>query len=286
MLTFKKILIPFDDQAVSKGALTYAAMIASQTGATITALFLADPKDYQSKSDFDQFLKTMVDEQIKPKLEEVKLSYPKIGKVDLQVRGLTKPVYRHVLDYAKENQIDFIVTRSHGQPKTEDWEDHLNATNAYKVVLEAMCPVFTFTTIPTSPRLKNILVPLDLSEGSLYKMPLAIELAKQFGSAIHLLSSSLDHTEHEDLQLQLQEVSAELKKRNIETVTYPIEKIELSDAILHHTDKGQVDLVTIMSRPSFRWTDLWLSPLAKQVLANSKVPILSVRSNKPLEIGL
>lgn len=284
MLSFNKILIPFDDQVISKGALEYAALIASNTGASITALFLANPKDYASKEAFNAQVKKMVDEQIYPKLEEVRLKYPNIHKIDLQIRGLIKPIYQHVLDFANENKVDFIVTRSHGYHNSEDWEDHLNNTNAYKIVLEAKCPVFTFTSIPESPKLKNILLPVDLSQGSLFKLPLVIELARKFNSTIHLLSSSEDTDEHADLESQLLSVHEDLQSKSLSTKKNKIEQKSMAEAIIDYTNKQNMDLVAIMSRPGFRWSDLWVSPKAKQILAQSKIPVLSIRSDKPLKI--
>ncbi|MEO9965485.1 MAG: universal stress protein [Reichenbachiella sp.] len=284
MISFKKILIPFDDRQVSKGALEYAAMFASSTGASITALFLANPEDYKSKEEFDAELKKMVEQKMKPMLQEVRLTYPKLSKVDLQVRGLTQPLYRHILDFAKNDQIDFIVMRSHGQTLAEDWEDKLNDTNAYKIVLESKCPVFTFTSIPKAPKINSILLPLDLTNGSRYKVPLVIEIAKQFGSTIKLLSSSENLDEHYDLQQLMSETFNDLKKKELNVTAGPIEKLPIADAIVRRTAQGDVDLVAIMSRPGFRWSELWVSPKAKQILAQAKVPVLNIRSSKKLTI--
>ena len=212
MSNIKKILVPYDDNLRSIGAIEYASMFASGIGAKITALHLADPKDYRSVTDFKVKIREWAEEQLRPKLRQIQQDYPDIHKIDLQIRGLEKPLHRHILDFADENETDFIVLRSHGLPNSSDWELFLSDTNAYKVVLESTCPVFTFTKVPSNPRLKDILVPLDLSEGSLYKVPLAIELGKQFGATLHLLSASEHKEDIEDLKQQLEEIQHEVEK--------------------------------------------------------------------------
>lgn len=283
METFKKILVPFDDNLRSIAALEYAAMFASGIGANITALHLADPKDFHSMEEFQTNLKGFVNEELRPKLREIQATYHDIHKIDLQIRGLEKPIHQHIIEFASENDVDFIVLRSHGLPDQDNWEDHFKSTIAYKVILEASCPVFTFTRNPEKPRLKTILVPFDLSEGSLYKIPLAIKLAQQFKSTLHLVSASEYEDDHEELNGLLDDIEDDLKPR-CDVVRHKAYHRTMPEAITYFSEKLDIDLVIIMNRPGFRWSDLWVSPKAKRIVSHSKVPVISIRSNKPVEI--
>ena len=62
MATIKKVLVPFDNNLRSIAALDYAAMFASGIGATITALHLADPKDFHSLTQFKNELADLVND--------------------------------------------------------------------------------------------------------------------------------------------------------------------------------------------------------------------------------
>jgi len=282
----QKILVPFSDDERSINAMAYAAMLASNMGAAITALHLADTHDYTSKKEFQEELKEMVDQRLRPKLREIQKSYPDIRSIRIQTLGLEKSIDQHIIDFAKEEAIDFIVMRSHGLPEASELELRFKKTNAYKVALEAPCPVFTFTGAPVINSPKHILLPLDLSDGSLYKAPLAMELAKKFGATVHLLSASEHIEDHEELDEQITTVSEELTNRGIEVVTEKIHRKTLIEAIEDYTEKVSIDLITIMSRPGFRWSDLWMSPGAKKIIAQSKVPVLSVRTKGPIEVGI
>lgn len=286
MPQFKKILVPFDDNVRSIRALEYAAMFASGIGASITALHLADPESYQSKEAFQKDLNQLVEDQLRPKLVEIQKKYPDIVKIDLQIRGLQKSVYRHIITFAQENQIDFLVMRNHGLPQGGDWELHFKNTTAYNVVLEAPCPVFTFTHLPQNPKMKNILVPLDLSDGSLYKIPIAIDLAKQFNATLHLISGSESVEEHPELKQQIEEIYQSLQTMGLNMVKSDVFKDTLPGAIETYAANSDVDLVVIMSRPGFRWSDLWVSSKAKQIISRSPVPVFSIRAEGPLETGL
>ncbi|UXP32330.1 universal stress protein [Reichenbachiella agarivorans] len=286
MSTFKKILVPFDDNIKSIEALGYAAMFATGIGAKIIALHIADPKHYHSKKEFRKELNSIVHDQLLPKLNEIHKIYPDIRKIDLQILGQEKSLPQHIVDFAAQNDIDFIILRSHGDPDQNDWELHFKKTNAYKVVLEASCPVVTFTNFPQKMQMKNILVAMDIGEDSSYKVPLATALAQQFGSTLHLLSASEHYDDLDGLDEQLNELSLGLKNKGIDVIKNEVENCTLPAAILKHTQNENFDLVMIMSRPRFRWSDLWISPKAKRIISHSHVPVLSIRSNSPGEIGL
>ncbi len=282
-MEIKKILVPFDHNLRSIHALEFAGMLAASFGATVTALHLADPKQFHSKTQFKKELDLMVSKQLRPTLREIRKSYPEVKKLDLQVRGLEGPLYRHILDFARKEEVDFIVMRHHGQPESGHWEPFLMDTTAYKVVLDAPCPVFTFTEPPTGDKLQNILLPLDLSEGSLYKVPLAMAIARQFKARLHLISASEHGEDHAELSKQLEEAKEELVAQGFDLEVLPVAHRPLADSILQYSRERKADLVVIMSRPGFKWSDLWVSPKAKKIIGQSPIPVLSVRTNHPTE---
>jgi len=96
-------------------------MFASGIGAKITALHIAYPKDYHSKEEYDRELTDMVEQQLQPELREIHKHYSDIRKIDLQIRGMDKPIPEHIIVFALEHQIDSIVMRSHGLTQGDDW---------------------------------------------------------------------------------------------------------------------------------------------------------------------
>jgi nucleotide-binding universal stress UspA family protein len=286
MTKITNILVPFDDNIRSIRALEYAAMFATSIGAKITALHIADPKDYHSKEEFDKDLLGLVENQLRPKLAEIRRNYTDIRKIDLQIRALEYSIPQHIIDFALEKQIDFIVMRSHGLSQAHDWELHFKSTNAYKVLLDAPCPVFTFTQAPDTPKMKNIVLPLDLSEGSLFKVPFAITLAEQFKAKLHLVTALEYKEDQVELCRQMDEIFSKVTASGIDVEKGEVFDGTLPEAIFSHCEQHAIDLIIIMSRPGFRWSDLWVSPKAKRIVSVSKVPVVSLRAEKPFDAGL
>ncbi|GAB5522822.1 MAG: hypothetical protein Roseis2KO_06940 [Roseivirga sp.] len=286
MSIINKILVPFNNNRDSLSALEFAASVSAVTGARITALHLADPENYPDKRAFQKDLVRVLDQHLQPKLNEIHKRYPQVTKIDLQTRGLQKPVHDHILDFAAENSIDLIVMKTEGLFHLNDWEAHFTSSNSYKVVLEAECPVFTFTQSMAQTDFQHILVPLDLTDGSLYKVPLAIAFARYFGATLHLLSASEHSDDHPELQNQLDDIEIELQQRGVKVVKARLMKETISGAIDLYIEQQSIDLIMIMNRPGFRWSDLWVSPAAKRLICFSEIPILSIRSQEPQQIGI
>lgn len=281
----KKILVPFSYDDESIGALNYAAMLASSMNAEITALHLAATKDYRTKSEFHDEVKKLVSSKLRPRLTEIQKLYPSIEKIKLQYLGMEKPVHEHIVSFVEENEIDFVVMRSHGLPKKNDFELHFKNTTAFKVVMACPCPVFTFTMIPQRLFIKDILMPLDLSDGSLKKVPFAIALAKEHGAKIHLLSAIEHKEDRQELIEQMEEVYDLVRKSGVKHIKQIMFDKLLIDSIDEYVENHQIDLLVVMSKPSFKWSDFWVSPKAKRVIAQSKIPVLSIRPTVPLRMS-
>lgn len=280
-----KILVPLDFSPRSFGALQYASMLANNIEGSIIGLILAHPKDYNSKKDFQAQVYALAEQKLRPILDEMNDLYPNVKKIKLEFRGVKKDIDEHILEFAKAEKVDFIILRNHGVLESPDWEQKFNSTTAYKVSLDASCPTFTFTSIPENPVLKNILVPLDTTDGSAYKLSVAEFLAKQFNAKLHLLSASSNTDDFNALQKIQDECYSMLNNKGLKVVKSDVLYKDIYSAIESYTQNFDIDLIIIMSRPGFRWSDLWISPIAKKIISKSKVPVLSVRANELIKLG-
>ncbi len=286
ILTSVKILVPFDDDQRSLSALDYAAMLALVMKGDIMVMHVADAQDYTDSVQAKDFSTTLVRDKLRPKLALIQKRYPSIRKIDLRIVGSKAQLHEHIITFAKENRINMIVMRHHKLPDISDFELHFLNTTAYNVVLNAPCPVFTFAnTVPKSV-MKNILLPLDLSDGSLYKIPQAVLLARHFSATLHLLSATEDKGKEVALREQLDTTADELSAKGLRVKSSGVHKGTLLSAIERYTQVQEMDLIVIMSFPGFRWSDLWVSPKAKQLISRSKTPMLSIRAEETIEVDL
>ena len=76
-----------------------------------------------------------------------------------------------------------------------------------------------------------------------------------------------------------------LESKGLNVVKSDVLYKDIYSAIESYTQNFNIDLIIIMSRPGFRWSDLWISPIAKKIISKSKVPVLSVRANELIKLG-
>ncbi len=276
----QNIIVPVSDFEVSLKALEYAGMLSAQTEATITVLHLVDPEKLKSKEDLRMKLNLLVETKIRPHFTEAVKSNPNLKKIKIETRGLTYDIADHILDFARDKQADLIIMGSHGLPTKDRWESHLKDTNAYKVVLEATCPVLTFTTVPKASSISKIILPMDLSDGSQLKVPLAIKMARQFSATIDILSVVEKYGGKEENQLIAlqQAVIGRLENEGIRSNCIIRKDEKLSEVALKYSEETNADLMIIMNRPASMWSDLFVSPGAQRIISFSKIPVLSLRA--------
>ncbi len=273
-----RILVPISDFDLSLRALEFAGYIAKVFEAEVIAFHLIDPSKFRSKEDFKIEFFKFVEMQIKPKLKKAAAENPGLKKIKLETRPLEDPVAEHIVAFSEEIKADFILMGSHGQTGEEAWEDRFQKTIAYQVVLASEVPVFTFTSLPKTVSIKNILMPIDESEGSLIKVGLATQLAKGFGASISLFSIYTDDKQKIRLQKIHEQLKSKLNELGIGATGYFSEDNELSESLLSYAEDANADLIIIMNRPSNRWKELFITPGAKQIISTSKIPVLSLQA--------
>lgn len=276
----QNIIVPVSNFDVSLRALEYAGMLSAKTEANITVLHLVDPHKIKSKDELRMNLNLLIETKIRPHFSEAVRNNPNLKKIKIETKALTYEVSDHILDFAGDKQADLIVMGSHGLPPADRWERHLKDTNAYKVVLEATCPVLTFTSIPKALGISKIVLPMDLSDGSQLKVPLAIQLASQFSAKVDILSvvdkyGGKQETQSRALQ---QSVSQKFTSHEIPTNCTIRKGDALSEISLKYSAEINADLMIIMNRPSSMWADLLVSPGAQRIISFSKIPVLSLRA--------
>jgi len=120
----------------------------------------------------------------------------------------------------------------------------------------------------------------------LLKVPFAVDLAKRFHASLHLVAVSEHAEDQSELSSHLQEAQAKCATQEGVKVVYEIHKGTLPDMVFWYCVHHPVDLIIIISRPGFRWSDLWVSPKAKRIVSRSKFLVMSVRTDKPYSVRL
>ena len=278
----KKILIPIIESnlELSLNAIEYGGALFSGQEPEIIVLYLADRGNYKSKESFQRELHQMVTINIKPKLNKAAARNPQLKKIKLEVKALESEIADHIVEFAEKQGADLIIVSNPKLPGMSSPNDEMDSA-AYEVVLKSTCPVLTYTHLSEDVKFEKILLPLDLSEGSKYKTPIAIEIANKFKSRVDILSAIEDPNQNEVIRIE--EIQAEVEKmfadKGIECEK-EICKMRLDNAVIAKSEESAADLVIIMSRPSSMWSELFITPGAKQIISFSKIPVLIIRLKK------
>jgi nucleotide-binding universal stress UspA family protein len=152
-------------------------------------------------------------------------------------------------------------------------------SNASRVVREAVCPVITIKGKEHRFGIKHILLPLDLTKETKEKVNKAINIARMFGSVIHIVTivESGDEFIMNKLTRQMDQVSDHIQESGISCTTEFVEGGDVVEGILKVAERTQSDLIMIMTQQEVGFTDLFISSAAQEIINRSEVPVLSIR---------
>ena len=152
-------------------------------------------------------------------------------------------------------------------------------SNASKVVREAECPVITIKGKDHRFGIKHILLPLDLTKETKEKVDKAINLAKMFGSVIHIVTviESDDEFIMNKLTRQMNQVQQFIEDANISCTSEFVNGDDVAEEIINTAKKTESDLIMIMTQQEIGFTDMFISSAAQENINSSDIPVLSIR---------
>jgi nucleotide-binding universal stress UspA family protein len=273
MATVKnRILVPVDFSDQSLIALEQSFNLARLTGAEIFIMHTIDEA-------FHMPLFGKEDKQIEKKVQKAleKLAdetREKSGaKVDVVVaKG---KIYDEIQKVAKKLKCTLIIMGTNGSVGLK----RFIGSNALRVIRESPCPVITIKGKKHRSGCKDIVVPLDLQKETKEKVSKAIELAKLFGSTIHLITimDTDDEFIVKKLTRQMNQVSDFVAEHAVPCVKEFVSGKDIADEVVKYAKKVKADLIMIMTQQEMDWTDMFISPAAQNIINQSDIPVLSIR---------
>ncbi|MCF6170200.1 MAG: universal stress protein [Bacteroidales bacterium] len=274
----KTILVAIDFSKNATHALRYALLFANKLQTNIHLVWVDNTTSDESVTDTIEgelrrekkaYMKKII-EDYQPMLEQ--------GKIDVIFRK--GRIYQEVNKVAREIKAEMIFTGTHG---VSGYEQYWIGSNAYRIMTQAPCPMITIRCdFEFDKTIKNILLPLDSSLETKQKLPFACNLAKGFGSVIHLLE--VYNTPIKVIRKRINQFGQEAKKSlTKEKVNFKLEKIEAGNvaaSILNYSNDHNIDLIMMMTEQGTTTANKYLGPYAQQLINNSKVPVLSLRAKE------
>ncbi|XGI84496.1 universal stress protein [Halorutilales archaeon Cl-col2-1] len=184
---YDKILIPTDGSDCADEAARHAVRIAERFGSELHVLNAVETHEYApTEGGSIERQVDVVEEEGRQAVESVSdmASKRDVGTVEKVSYGSVHDV---VLDYVDNEGIDLIVMGTHGR---KGFQRLLLGSNAARILRRSEVPVFT---VPSRGEDESdyvydeILLPTDGSPGSKAAVENAVEIARQYGSTVHVV---------------------------------------------------------------------------------------------------
>ena len=151
-------------------------------------------------------------------------------------------------------------------------------SNAFKVVMQAACPVLTVQKHATRKGFSNIVFPIDDSHASRQKVKHVVEFAKRYGSVVHVVGLMTDNdsdTRHK-FDVMIKQVNEYLEQLEIPKKNKLLVGDNIAKLTMKYANDVDADLIMIMTEQEENITGYIMGPYAQQVVNHSRVPVLSI----------
>jgi len=281
MRAMKQVLVAIDFSKTSLNALQYGIMLANKSKANVQMVWVdnttSDEVVYEEPSAEERAEKVEM-------LKDLQEKYKKMlrgGKLDYKIRK--GKVYIEVAQQAKSIGADLIVSGTHG---VSGFEEFWIGSNAYRIVTNAPCPVVTIRHGFEVKDISRIVLPIDSTQETRQKIPVAADIARLFHSEVHVLSlySTPLKSVHRRVDNYTLQVKQFLDEQGIANFSVIKESDNITRSTLDYSEQTGADLIIIMTEQETTTANLFLGTYAQQMINHSTIPVLSIRSKELVPI--
>lgn len=277
----KQILVAIDFSKTSLNALQFGILLANRSKANVQMVWVDNTTSeevvYEDVTVEDRTEKIEMLKDIQEKYKTALIG----GKLDYKIRK--GKVYIEVAHQAKHIDADIVISGTHG---VSGFEEFWIGSNAYRIVTHAPCPVVTIRQGFEVKNLDRMVLPIDSTQETRQKIPVAAEIAKLFHSELHILS--LYSTPLKSVQKRVDnyalQVQQYLEENGIKYVTAVRESDNITRSTLDYSENIEASLIVIMTEQETTTANLFLGPYAQQMINHSTIPVLSIRSKELVPI--
>jgi nucleotide-binding universal stress UspA family protein len=196
MQSLSRILLPVDFSERSLGAAHYAGSLAGHFKCELVLMHVLVPPQYEFGA--VDIAGSMLAELCRDRLQQANLDLAEFGGGALDGVNVRRVVAEGdpstvIVDFAHKEQCGLIVMPTHGYGP---FRRFILGSNTAKVLHDADCPVWTGVHLEDAPAaqsipIRNILCAVDLGPQSAQAFCWAGNLAREFGSRLTLLHTTL-----------------------------------------------------------------------------------------------
>jgi len=267
----KTIIVPLDFSEESLTGLNLSLMLANKTGADIQLVHVIRKNTVTDKESLEK------DNQVtKAKFEDILQKCKETVNINCNLNFTIKEghVFKEIANLADNYEDTLTVLSTHGE---SGFEELFIGGNAYKIVSHSRNPVITLRKNKIPSNIDKIVLPLDITFQTREKVPYTVEMAKAFGSEIHLLTIRLSNIKSIEKKLHqyADQVAFYLDSHNIPYSVEHLQGNNLTDVTIEYAKSVDADLISIMTEQEKSASNLLLGNFAHQMINKALIPVLS-----------
>lgn len=257
------ILVPTDFTKQAETAIQHGALIAKQSGYSLLLIHVLDGK---SKSKIKKG-ETSEDE-LNTKLEAAVKGIKASSGIEAAYKVVPGDIFSSIGNVAEEEKANLIVMGTHGVKGMQ----HVLGAFALKVITSAPVPTIVVQDKPgVLEGYKTIIYPVDESKENKHKLIHTINLAKVFGSTVHLLPRK--HTDSAFIKgttLNMGYSRKNLEKHGIKVVEVNADEYNSNshESVMHYASLQNSGLVVIRSHKEKSVKEYLVGPDSVKIINN------------------
>jgi nucleotide-binding universal stress UspA family protein len=289
---YDRILFPTDGSDPAAETLPYALRIASEHGATVHVLNVADTGRDSVTAVHGEVVDAL-EEEGRQIVDDAARAASDAG-VSVVTEVLQGDPHRTIVDYAEREDVGCIVMATHGRRGLHRF---LLGSVTERVINTATVPVVAVDP-SQSRRLtyppRRVLVPTDGSRGAAVALERGIEVAAATGADLHLLhvveTGSLgpetgDARGTDELTERADELLAEATQQaeaaSLDSVTGAVEHGDPATAIRSYVEDHEIDLTLLGTHGQTDFSRYVMGGVSSKLVRTSRVPVMWVRDPDP-----
>lgn len=266
----KTIIVPIDFSDEALTGLNMSLMLAAKTRSDIEMVHVIR----QSISDNKELLERE-NKIVRTKFEDIVEKCRQEANIKCALHFTIKEgqIFKEIAAVAEKFEDPLTVLSTHGE---SGFEEMFVGGNAYKITSHSKNPVITVRRSKLSSNIDTIVLPLDITFQTREKVPFTVQLAKAFGSHIHILTILLSNLK--SIEKKLHQYAMQVAEfLEIHNVPYKLEHrhgANLTDVTLDYANWVNADLISIMTEQEKNASNLLLGNYAHQMINKSYIPVL------------
>lgn len=273
--SINRIAVPTDFSEAAYAAMKHAIDLAARFNADIRLVHVLETGAYQGI--FSASRKSGEDEKENARKKLEQDAHRLEGETGISVSHIvsTGRISDEIIEVVRDYDADMIVMGTHG---IAGWAEFFVGSNAFKVVTQSPCPVLTVQSASDRPQCEHIILPVDRTQETRQKVPVAAAMAKKFDATIHIATLLADDTPdyRHDFKIKVKQITDYLDREGIAYTETILTGSNLATMTMNFAESKDGNLIIMMTEQESNMTGFLMGPYAQQVVNHSKIPVLSI----------